>query len=133
MSRPSALYHTENQRSWLSYAKSWVCETYPETSMVSPQKASSYATVVSEICPSNYYLSFNFKVAGFPWAVCSLRLMLAKDTGWIIRGRYTFHNSDRGDFWALPVEMLVFASPTGYMFTSSCFPLLNWGIFYEFL
>ena len=29
------------------------------------------------------------------------------------------------DFWAYPpVEILVFASPTGYMFTSSGFPLL---------
>ena len=32
------------------------------------------------------------------------------------------------------VEILVFASPTGYMFTSSGFPLLNWwGILYKFL
>ena len=31
--------------------------------------------------------------------------------------------SVRGDFWALPVEILVFTSPTGYMFTSSGFPL----------
>ena len=30
-----------------------------------------------------------------------------------------------GDFWAQPVEILVFASPTGYMFTSFGFPLLN--------
>ena len=29
--------------------------------------------------------------------------------------------SDRGDFWAYPVEILVFASPTGYMLTSSGF------------
>ena len=41
--------------------------------------------------------------------------------------------SDRGDFWAQSVEILVCASPTGYMFTSSGFPLLNWGIFYKFL
>ena len=41
--------------------------------------------------------------------------------------------SDRGDFWPQPVEILVFASPTGYMFTSSGFPLSNWGIFYKFL
>ena len=34
--------------------------------------------------------------------------------------------SDRGDFWALLVEILVFASPTSYMFTSSGFSLLNW-------
>jgi hypothetical protein len=27
----------------------------------------------------------------------------------------------------------VFASPTGYMLTSSGFPLLNWGIFHTFL
>ena len=42
-------------------------------------------------------------------------------------------SSDRGDFWAQPVEILVFATPTGYLFTSSGFPLLNWGIFYKFL
>ena len=41
--------------------------------------------------------------------------------------------SDQGDFWAQSVEILVFASPTGYMLTSSGFPLLNWGIFYKFL
>ena len=41
--------------------------------------------------------------------------------------------SVRGDFWALSVDILVFASPTGYMLTSSGFPLLNWGIFYKFL
>ena len=41
--------------------------------------------------------------------------------------------SDRGDFWALPVEILVFANPTGYMLTFSGFPLLNWRIFYRFL
>ena len=40
--------------------------------------------------------------------------------------------SDRGDLLAEPVEIVVFASPTGYMVTSSGFPLLNWGIFYEF-
>ena len=34
--------------------------------------------------------------------------------------------SDRVDFWAWPVEILVFASPTGYMLTSSGFPFLNW-------
>ena len=28
---------------------------------------------------------------------------------------------------------MVFASPTGYMLTSSGFPTLNWGIFYKFL
>ena len=39
---------------------------------------------------------------------------------------------DRGDFRASSVEILVFASPTGYMLTSSGFPLLNWGIFYKF-
>ena len=33
-----------------------------------------------------------------------------------------------GDFWAWPVEILVFASLTGYMFTSTGSPLLNWGI-----
>jgi hypothetical protein len=43
------------------------------------------------------------------------------------------HGSDRGDFWAYSVEILVFASPTGYMLTSSGFPLLHWGIFYKFL
>ena len=30
------------------------------------------------------------------------------------------------------VEILVFATPTGYMLTTSGFPLLNWGIFYRF-
>ena len=36
--------------------------------------------------------------------------------------------SDTGHFWARSVEILVFASPTGYMLTSSGgFPLLNWG------
>ena len=34
--------------------------------------------------------------------------------------------SDRGGFWAEPVEILVFASPTGQVLTSSGFPLLNW-------
>ena len=29
--------------------------------------------------------------------------------------------SDRGDFWAQPVEIPVFASPAGYMLTSSVF------------
>ena len=41
--------------------------------------------------------------------------------------------SERGDFWAEPVEILVFASPTGYMLTSAGFCTLNWGIFYKFL
>ena len=35
--------------------------------------------------------------------------------------------ADRRDFWASP------ASPTGHMSTSSGYPLLNWGIFFEFL
>ena len=41
-----------------------------------------------------------------------------------------------GHFWAWqPVEILVFATPTGYMFTSSGFFFikLKWGIFYTFL
>ena len=37
-------------------------------------------------------------------------------------------HSDQGDFWASPVEILVFASPTGYMLTSSGFPSLIWDI-----
>ena len=41
--------------------------------------------------------------------------------------------SDQGDFWAQQVEILVFASPTGYMLTSSGVSLLHWGIFYKFL
>ena len=47
----------------------------------------------------------------------------------------TFHAvGDRGDFWAQPpVEILVFASPTGHMLTSSAFPSLNWDMFYKFL
>jgi hypothetical protein len=39
-------------------------------------------------------------------------------------------DSDRGDFRAYSVEILVFVGPTGYMLISSGFPLLNWGIFY---
>ena len=31
-----------------------------------------------------------------------------------------------GEFWAEPVEILMVASPTGYMLTSSGFPLLKW-------
>ena len=42
-------------------------------------------------------------------------------------------NNDCGDFCAWPVEILVIASPTGYMSTTSGFPSLNWGIFYKFL
>ena len=42
-------------------------------------------------------------------------------------------SSDREDFWALAVEILVFASPTGHILTSSGFPLVEWGIFYKFL
>ena len=34
-------------------------------------------------------------------------------------------SSDQGDFWAQPVEILVYPSPTGYMLTSSGFPLLD--------
>ena len=46
----------------------------------------------------------------------------------------TIRLSGRGDFWASqPVEIQVFASPTGYMLTSSGFPVLKWGIFYKFL
>ena len=41
--------------------------------------------------------------------------------------------SGRGDFWAQSIEILVFASPTGYILISSGFPLLNWGVFYRFL
>ena len=49
-------------------------------------------------------------------------------------GPRLIRSSDRGDFWAQPVEMLVFASPTGYMMlTSSGLPLLNWGLFYKLL
>jgi hypothetical protein len=36
------------------------------------------------------------------------------------------HASDRGDFWAQLVNILVFASPTGYMETTSGFALLSW-------
>ena len=38
-----------------------------------------------------------------------------------------------GFFGPQSVEILVFASPTSYMVTSSGFPLLIWGIFYIFL
>ena len=42
--------------------------------------------------------------------------------------------SDLGeDFGAKPVEILAFATPTGYMLTSSGFPLPIWGIFDRFL
>ena len=51
-------------------------------------------------------------------------------TLYIVYSIVDIYNSDRGDFLAYPVEILVFASPTGYMFTSSGFPLINWGIFY---
>jgi hypothetical protein len=42
-------------------------------------------------------------------------------------------HSDRGDFWAWLVEILVFACPTVYMLTPFGFPLLNCGIFHKFL
>ena len=45
---------------------------------------------------------------------------------------FPYGTSDWGDFWTLRVEIRVFPSPTGYMLTSSGFPLLNWGIFYIF-
>jgi hypothetical protein len=38
-----------------------------------------------------------------------------------------FMYSDRGDFWAYSVEILVFASPTGYMLTSSGFLCIDSG------
>ena len=41
--------------------------------------------------------------------------------------------SDRGDFWALSIEILVFASPTASMLTSFGFSILIWGIFHKFL
>ena len=34
--------------------------------------------------------------------------------------------SDRGDFWAQPVEILVFANPTSYNSINLRFSLLNW-------
>ena len=34
--------------------------------------------------------------------------------------------SDQGDFQVYSIEILVFASPTGYMLTSANFPFLNW-------
>ena len=37
--------------------------------------------------------------------------------------------SDRRDFWAWSVEILVFASPTGYLLTSFGFSILSWSIF----
>jgi len=43
------------------------------------------------------------------------------------------HANDRRDFWAQLVKILVFASPTSYMETTSRFAYLNWGIFYRFL
>ena len=43
------------------------------------------------------------------------------------------NTTDRGDFWAQPVDILVFASPTSYMLTPSGFPSLHWGIFYKYL
>ena len=48
-----------------------------------------------------------------------------------------FHSAappnDRGDFRAIPVEILVFASPTGYMLIFPGFPSFIWGMFYRFL
>jgi hypothetical protein len=41
--------------------------------------------------------------------------------------------SEREDFWASSVEILVFASAAGYIMTSSGFPFSNSGIFYKFL
>ena len=50
----------------------------------------------------------------------------------LVHGNYTNthvgFSCDREDFWASPVKILVFASPTGDMLTSSSSPLLNWGI-----
>ena len=42
-------------------------------------------------------------------------------------------NNVRGDFRAYLLEILVFASPTGYMLISFGFPLLNWDMFHRFL
>ena len=42
-----------------------------------------------------------------------------------------FWTSDWGNFWAWPFEILVIASPTSYMLTSSGFPLLNSSYFLE--
>ena len=39
----------------------------------------------------------------------------------------------QGDFWAWPVDILVFPSPTDYMLTSFGFCLSNWGTFYKLL
>ena len=36
-------------------------------------------------------------------------------------------SSDHKDFWASPVEIIVFASSTSFMFTSLGFPLSKWG------
>ena len=41
--------------------------------------------------------------------------------------------SVQGAFWANPVEIPVFPSPTGYMLTSFGFSSLIWGIFHNFL
>ena len=47
--------------------------------------------------------------------------------------RFRVRDSDRVDLWSYLVEILLFASPTGYMLTLSDFRLLNWGITYKFL
>ena len=40
--------------------------------------------------------------------------------------------TDLGDFWAYPLEILVFASPTRDMSTSSSLPSVIWVIFCRF-
>jgi hypothetical protein len=47
----------------------------------------------------------------------------------VIRVPSQVGNSHWGDFWVLTIEILVFASPTGYMLTFFGFSLLNWIIF----
>ena len=39
----------------------------------------------------------------------------------------------RGDFWTHLVEILMSPSLVGYMLTSSCFSLLNRGMFYTYI
>ena len=62
-----------------------------------------------------------------------LFLILVQVTNKLLRTKFVdivVPTSDRGDFWVEPVDILVFACPTGYMLTSNNFLLLNWGVYF---
>jgi hypothetical protein len=69
------------------------------------------------------------------FALRSVSVKRLPDTGSEVNNRESWLGKALwwGDFWTQAVDILVFASPTGCMLTSSGFPLLNWGIFYKFL